>query len=454
MALDAGAKPPLVWLGADSGTLLRIEDQGGKFESRKVNTGGFGTASFEDLSVDRFRPDREVYFRTGQGSWMRFNEDSGQTAPLRLELPSAAGSCLSPGPDGRLYLPAYSHHLLRFTRDGKPDPWPEGNVGYPESAAGKDGKPGKFTGPKHGIYVPVSMIFMTHTLGIRHDGHLFMFEPGHPGDRPPKMLREYTPDGRRVSETPIIWKVSDTAIGPKFDPQGNIYVAEVVRPLDQLTVPEYAGAASPVKLGATVEGAGSEAVCSYGSILKFSPKGGAIEFPGVSGTAKEMVEPKPYQGEMRLDPSLKAVDMAAVTRHHAVVKAKVTGALWAHFGIGHVELTYCNCENTRFDVDWYGRVWYPDLGRQRVGVLDTNGNEIAHFGGYGNVDDPMPDAESGMRDAEGRTSRIPHPEPRIGFTWLIGVGATDKYVYMGDSMNQRLLRAKITCAAEELCEVK
>ena len=48
----------------------------------------------------------------------------------------------------------------------------------------------------------------------------------------------------------------------------------------------------------------------------------------------------------------------------------------------------------------------------------------------------------------------PFAEPEIAFSWLFGVGATDKYAYMGDSMNRRLLRAKLVYAAEETCEVK
>jgi len=48
----------------------------------------------------------------------------------------------------------------------------------------------------------------------------------------------------------------------------------------------------------------------------------------------------------------------------------------------------------------------------------------------------------------------PFAEPDIAFSWLIGVGATDKYAYMGDSLNRRLLRAKLLYAAEEACEIK
>jgi len=124
-----------------------------------------------------------------------------------------------------------------------------------------------------------------------------------------------------------------------------------------------------------------------------------------------------------------------------------------------VDLFYCNCENTRFDVDLFGRVWYPDLGRFRVAVLDTNGNDLTHFGGYGNADSrgpesPIIDAETGKPRPAKKDEKNPLAEPDIAFSWLIGVGATDKYVYMGDSMNRRLLRAKITYVAEETCSIR
>jgi hypothetical protein len=426
MALDAGAKPPVIWAGADYGSLMRIEDQGAKLDGKRINTGALGSVSFEDLSVDRFRPDREVYARIGAGRWLRFNEETGKSEQIGTGTAINQGVCILPGPDGNLYGLAYSQDFLRFTRDGKPSPWPAGNVGYP---AGQKG-------PAHGIYVPVSMVFMTHTLGIRpSDGHIFIFEPGHPGDRPPKMLREYTVEGKRLSDEPVIWKVSDAAVGPKFDQQGNIYIAEQIKPLDQVCPPEFAAVVGKVEPGKTYlqNEPVKDAVCTiYGSIVKFSPRGGTIHFGGEN----------PYKGEPKLDPALKTVEMGHYTgfRFHPV---KITGAEWVRMGISHMDLHYCNCENTRFDVDEFGRVWYPDLGRFRVCVLDTNGNDLAHFGGYGNAESCGPESKDKAQ-----------AEPEIAFSWLVGVGVTDRYAYMGDAMNRRLLRAKLVYAAEESCDVK
>ena len=122
---------------------------------------------------------------------------------------------------------------------------------------------------------------------------------------------------------------------------------------------------------------------------------------------------------------------------------KVTGAEWIAFGYSHVEVSSCICETTRFDVDEFGRVWYPDLCQYQVRVVDTAGNPILNFGNYGNADNCGPDS---------KTTEL--AEPEIAFAWLIGVGATDKYVYTGDSINRRMLRCKITYAAEESVAIK
>ncbi|MCK6472409.1 MAG: hypothetical protein L6R28_11755 [Planctomycetes bacterium] len=437
LAVDGSAQPPVLW-ATDNYLLLRIEDQGAAFSKpARIGNSSMGDASFVDVSVDRFREPNEVYIRSRFYAWTRINEATGAQETVSLAIPSNGGSCLQAGPDGHLYTPAWPCYLLKWDRNGKRVPWGQPFEKPPGSE--KHHVLARKDPISNAIFARVAMIYMTHTHGIRYDGQHFIFEGQ---GRVAKALNEIDPGGKRVGQ-PVIWNATDNAIGPRFDPQGNIYVADVVRPLDRMVPPELAELAGELKPGGRISGPASEAIRSYGSILKFSPKGGAIEFPGVAGVAKSMMEPKPYEGEMKLDPSLKAVEMAASTRDLAIVSAKVTGAQWAHFGISHVELTQCNCENTRFDVDWFGRVWYPDLACYRVGVLDTNGNPIARFGGYGNADSMGP---------ESKDERL--AEPGLAFTWLIGVAASDRHVYMGDSMNQRLLRGRIAYAKEAACAVK
>ncbi|HOX07953.1 MAG TPA: hypothetical protein PK280_16255 [Planctomycetota bacterium] len=442
MAVDGSASPALVWLGTDGHRLLRIEDKGATLEGKPVGGGGkFGSLGFEGIEVDRYQPSPEIYVRCatgnfgGNGDYWRFNEQAGEWT--KVNFPGSGGvggTCIVPGPEGVIYAPAYPEHILRFTRDGKPAPWPEGNVGYP---AGKKGGP-------NSIYGPVSMVYMTHTLGVRPtDGHFFFFDPGRPGDRPHKMLREYTPGGKLVSENPIIWKASDNCVGPKFDQQGNIYVAEQVKPVREVYPEEFVKVFG--RLDLTDKGERSPeakpqqdaTATMYGSIVKFGPKGGTFHFE-----SNQSGGGNPYKGELKLDPGLKTENYASYYAGR-LYPLKVTGAEWIRMGISHQCLHYCNCENTRFDVDEFGRVWYPDLGRFRVAVLDTGGNEITHFGGYGNAESMGPESKDKAL-----------AEPDLAFTWLIGVGVTAKYAYMGDSINRRMLRAKLTYAVEETSEVK
>ena len=425
LAVDAGAKPAVIW-ASNGWQLVRIEDLGDKFsDAGQIGGRDLGDGGFVNLTVDHYRDDPEIYVRSAQQRWMRFDERTEKIDVIQgMNLyTSAAGSCLEPGPDGNLYMQGWPQFLYKFDRNGKPLKW---DVPFAPPAGVKP-----YAQPPNAIYTPVCMVFMTHTHGVRSDGHHFVFEAR--TTRGPKALYEYAPSGQRVGG-PIIWKASDNVLGPRFDQAGNIYIAEQLRPADQPVPPEFAAVVGPVTPKSTWEGADPKRTIAlmYGSILKFSPKGGMVDWSG-----GRSVKGNPFDGQPKLDPSLKTVAMGAIVdtsdSSNIYCTAKVTGAEWAHFGISHLPLFYCNCENTRFDVDLFGRVWYPDLGRYRVGVLDTNGNLIITFGSYGNAESCGPD---------------------IAFAWLIGVGATDKYAYMGDSLNRRLLRAKLVYAAEETCDIK
>jgi hypothetical protein len=422
LAVDGSAAPPVVWL-TDNARLLRVEDSGDAFGAPvRVSTNSMGDGSFVDITVDRYRDPAEVYYRVRFYDWARINEETGARETISLSIPSNGGSCLEVGPDGFLFTAAWPCYLLKWDRSGRRVPW---EIPFAKPPGSERNEVLARKGPvENALFARVAMVYMTHTHGIRHDGRHFIFEGA---GRVAKALNPVDPSGKRLGD-PVVWNASDAVLGPRFDAQGNIYVADVVRPLDQLVPPELAPLVRPPKLGETVGGVAGQAVRMYSSILKFSPKGGAIEWPGASGVDRGLMEPKPYAGEKKLDPSLKSVDLATCNAHQRFIPARVTGAEWIHFGISHLELTQCNCESTQFDVDAYGRVWYPDGGRYRVGVLDTNGNVITHFGTYGNADD------------EG-----------FHFVWLVGVGASDRYAYIGDSMNQRLVRAKILYSAEGSC---
>ena len=50
--------------------------------------------------------------------------------------------------------------------------------------------------------------------------------------------------------------------------------------------------------------------------------------------------------------------------------------------------------------------------------------------------------------------KSPFAEPDIALAWPIGVGVTDKYAYIGDTINRRLLRARLVYTTEVTCEIQ
>jgi hypothetical protein len=436
IALDASSQPPVIWVGTDNGRLVRVEDLGGAFAAREVGNANMGAAGFLDVTVDRFRPDREIYTRCGTGPnwWWRFNEERNTCEQVRNGVSSGGGtgSNLTPAPDGNLYSLQWPMRFMKFDRGGRPLAWEQ-----PDTRSFKsDGFDGRY--PSHVSYVPVSETEMPHGLGVRgSDGHLFVMEPAAPGNRPPKAIREYLPTGRRVSEDPVVWKVSDGAVGPRFDAAGNIYVADIVRPMGWAYPPEFDPVfASRIEMN-TTRPTGPQNVCAnmYGSIVKFSPKGGIIDYKRDIGGGSAI--PLPYKGEPRLAPGLGSMDVAIYGNTCLRGPEKIVGAEWVHPGISHIGIFDCTCENITFDVDEFGRVFAPDDNLFQVRVIDTAGNALATFGGYGNADSCGP---------ESRDPSLAQPE--IAFAWLVGVGVTDKYAYCGDSLNRRLLRVKLSYAAE------
>ncbi|MCH8150439.1 MAG: hypothetical protein IH987_21080 [Planctomycetes bacterium] len=92
--------------------------------------------------------------------------------------------------------------------------------------------------------------------------------------------------------------------------------------------------------------------------------------------------------------------------------------------------TNCVTRSPRFSVDRYGRIYYPTNIAPRVTVMDNAGNEILHFGTYGN------------RDSTGGLPGDLVPTKGIPLAFPNSVDATDNYIYVADMVNLRLLRMK------------
>lgn len=94
----------------------------------------------------------------------------------------------------------------------------------------------------------------------------------------------------------------------------------------------------------------------------------------------------------------------------------------------------CACTKPRFDVDDYGRLYIPNALTFSVSMRDNADNEIVQFGGYGNFDCQGP--------------KSTEPAPAIPLGWPVTAGASDRFIYVGDALNHRVVRVDRKYALE------
>ncbi len=183
-------------------------------------------------------------------------------------------------------------------------------------------------------------------------------------------------------EATIVAKLPDAAGGVRFDFQGNLYVGYIDK-----------------KPTAVLPGfAGDRFAGAVGRIHKFTPTG-TLESGNLFPKA-------PAGPTVTYDVPYGAFDTDCITR------------------------------TPRFGVDGYGRISYPTNVAQRVAVIDNAGNEILHFGTYGN------------RDSTGGLAGDLVPVKGVPLAFPNSVDATDDHVYVADMVNLRLLRLKKQFRAE------
>jgi hypothetical protein len=93
----------------------------------------------------------------------------------------------------------------------------------------------------------------------------------------------------------------------------------------------------------------------------------------------------------------------------------------------------CNCQNSYFDVDPFGRLYVPNGSSAQIYVADNAGNNIAVFGQYGNSD------SRGPLNGPGQTLST----PAIPLSWPTSVAASEDYIYITDAVNARLVRVSM-----------
>lgn len=163
--------------------------------------------------------------------------------------------------------------------------------------------------------------------------------------------------------------------GIQVDAKGNIYLAAVLRPngkylpdfipadsLDNVLIPPYIGPAdTPNATKAAKARLLTQRKIAHeliGSIIKFSPSGGTLK--KTAGTSAPYTCGTPA-GDWYI---------------------QGTGVDWIHYGVSHVEthssagVGACVCNQIRFDVDRFGRIYYPNTFMHEFCAIDNNRNPI------------------------------------------------------------------------------
>ncbi len=441
-ALDCSGKQPQIWVGCnqDGPALVFCRDLGTKFSD--LEPAGFYR------SPKHWRPSADPTKRlvgcftggTWSGVFHVMEESTGKVKGFKNVR--VGGTSLRLGPDGSIYAQTHAMGIMRYDKDGKPKPFAstmdleeKQHRGRLPDRAGSTGTTAWdrdfYVDRKNEIYVKIRG---TSYHGLMH-------------------VSVYGQDGKKKRD--VIGCVSDGSYGPRVDPAGNMYMMECVKPLGKLFPDELRPHAAEKHITWWYN-------WIYGSIVKFGPEGGAVWFP------TKRKNDAPRIGVMKLPDSMKKQEVYGTFR--SMGKTFLQGAKWMHPGVAHCGDMgvmgggdHCHCTGCDFDIDEFGRSFAPDNGRQRVTVIDSAGNTILHFGAYGNQDCCGPD--SYVQDPDGKFLRprkpsdpkdlvSPFAKPEVAFNFIIGLAVTDRYAYVADCANRRVLRAKLEYAAEETCAVK
>ena len=433
MVLDDSADPPVIWAGGDltgKRCLLRIEDRGDKLET---------TANLMDLNKDRFgvKPRLAVHPETdlvicndGAATLNGYDGLTGKEAKLPFEY----GADMGVGLDGNWYIQTgkgYSGYICRFDKDLKPIPVADPPIGGYEgraAAAAKGSKEKPLPNALGFVYGRMGAGFCTVGLAADHKGRVYSMQMG---EWAWYCVAVFGADGKaedpgRMRDDPSMKKAGRFAsaiFGPietkpgglQLDWRGNIYVGLGVVPTGHQPPPGF-------------EKDEAYKTC-VGSVVRFKPEGGAV-------VALKGKDAKPPADKTGLVMEHRSYGAGPRFLENATLAYPGLGCLSGNFGDG------CMCRQPMFQVDGFGRIFYPNAITCSVWVVDNAGNEVMKFGQYGNIDSAGP----------GKDSLIKKPDVPLG--WPEAVGVSHKAIYVSDVLNRRIVRLMKKYAAEETCEVK
>ncbi len=353
----------------------------------------------------------------------RFDGITGEGGILKKDGKDFLANDLAVGYDGLLYTrvsgkwdgsgPDYSGPFWRLDHELNPAPYAETGthvlspyiysrygIGFAERGIG--------VGPDGKVYLGFMYRWVAYAIGgFGPDGKALKG----------KYLQGVFPTEKAEDRKKYPAEMDSAIIGPvpqgnaniRVDLKGNIYVGLMHRPK------------------ATTMPAGFEKDQGYrvsvGSVVKFSPEGGAM-----------------------------------LGKDDAVSAEKMEGAINTYVGLapfssaleGFGGNTCCVCRVPRFDLDRYGRLVLPNAMTNSVLVYDNAGNLVMEFGKYGNFDSQYVNpAADGARKGKPIVAT-----PEIPLAWPTGAGFSEGHIYVNDTYSRRAVRADVTWKVEEVVGVK
>jgi HEAT repeat protein len=406
LALDARGARPVVYVGnldRRSGreahthqAVTRILDMGKRFsDAGEVTRGAPARPGPLLLAADRRRG--WVYGVTGNSNF-RLSGNTGriETIPLRQHPKSNNSHDMTCAADGTVAVLVPSE-IGRFDPELLPVPF-SCSKSFITHFKGE----GRAFAGRGGFITPDGSIYRNH-------------EPG--GHGTPMRVSVVGSDGIMKDRTRVLLETGSSA-GIRVDRAGNIYVLDHLKPLGKPVPDAFQG-----KLKIERH---NPFVYHYGSVLKFGPGGGVVRELSLKAPRKRELKP----GEMQFTTAEGRGDYLS------------QGALWSYYGVsmitpaldrGRYSPYNCMCLTPNFDVDEFARVFVPDQLRCRVVVLDTAGNFITAFGGYGNVDQRGPE--------------LSFADPR-------SVMVSRDAAYVGDARNNRIVEVKLEYRKRASCAVQ
>jgi hypothetical protein len=377
MELTENGTTTNIWVGYGSIGFRLYADQGATFSLIKDFSANSANALlFERIAVDRAKD--KLYMETWNYKTMAI---SNWKNPVASQVYTTALDNMAVGPNGTVYGYALAPTtwdlvVTRYAGTNALSPAPYGGSGS-NAASGSLHFEGGYPGNHRGVAVG----WQGNVAAYEEAYHLWMFsDTGNPSAGTSLVtVNISTLNGRELCN------------GVKFDPAGNYYMGVMMRGSGAITPAGFAS--DPVFTART------------GSVVKFA-KGttGTVDAGpvGVNGAAK--IYPQPF-GPFAGDNS-----------------------------------SHCNCRNSYFDVDPYGRLYIPNGNTSQIYVVDNAGNNIQVFGQYGNTD------SRGILSGPGQVLS----SPAIPIAWPTSVAASEDFVCVADAVNSRIVRVRMAYALDNI----